>query len=172
MVKKKKFQPGKGFKSASVMPCGVWEFGFMLGVRGWRQAVRSKLLFSMSHDPKYQTKTMKLRNIAGVFTAPHTRHVVEERCWGQEAQRRNILGASSCRGGGAGDSLEETEVGKGKDEAVALYLCSLSLPGHFRVSKLTKSIPRGLKFLFSFSQRLKWWKEKRPNSCKTYLKAQ
>lgn len=62
------------------MPYGVWEFGFMLRVRGCRQAVRSKLLFSMSHDPKYQTKTMRLRNLAGVPAAPHTRHVVEERC--------------------------------------------------------------------------------------------
>ena len=77
---KKKFQAGKDFKSASSMPFGVWEFGFMLGVRGWRQAVRSKLLFSMSQDPKYQTKTMRLRNIAGVSTAPHTWQVVEERC--------------------------------------------------------------------------------------------
>ena len=59
-------------------------------------------------------------------------------------------------GGGVSDSLKETDVGKRKDEAVALDLCSLSLPSQFRVSKLTESIPRGLKFLFSFSQRLKW----------------
>lgn len=34
---------------------------------------QEQVLFSMSHDPKYQTKTMKLRNISGsLYSSPHS----------------------------------------------------------------------------------------------------
>lgn len=144
----------------------------MLGVRVGDKPSGANCYSPMSHNPKYQTKTMKLRNISGsLYNSPHT--AWWRRCWGQRHRGETSWGLRAAEGAGAGNSLKRLKWGKGKDEAVALYLCSLSLPSHFRVILSWQSqFPEGLKFLFSFSQRLKWWKRNAQTLAKPISKAQ
>lgn len=156
VTKKKKVSTRQGLQkcfSDALWGMGVWVYVGGEGLETSRQEQIAILNEPRSQISNKDNEAQKYRG--SLYSSPHTargggemlraRGTEEKHPGGFELQRR-----------GAGDSLEETEVGKGKDEAVALYLCSLSLPSHFRVSKLTKSIPRGLKSLFSFSQRLKW----------------
>lgn len=95
-----------------------------------------------NEPPSQIPKTMRLRNLAGVPAAPHTRHTWWRRDaeWNRGTAKKHHGGrrGAACSSGfelqrqRRRDGLRETDEGKHEDKSVPLHLCSLyplPLPG-------------------------------------------
>lgn len=154
---KKKVSSRQGLQKCfidALWDMGVWVY---VGGEGLETSCQEQIAVLNEPGSQISNKDNEAQKYRGsLYSSPHMASGRGEMLRGRGTEEKHHGGFELQRGGEVGDSLKETDVGKRKDEAVALDLCSLSLPSHFRVSKLTESVPRGLKFLFSFSQRLKW----------------